>query len=92
MSAEQRIAAIVRESLARHQDRDRSTIHPWQRLEEDLDLTPLELVLLALDVEEIEDVTLPLEQLATVRTVGDLLSFFARTVARDKRARRARVA
>jgi acyl carrier protein len=76
------INAIVREALAHHLDRDASTIHPSQRLEEDLDLTPLELVLIALDMEELEDVALPFEQLATLRTVGDLFSFFARAVAR----------
>jgi acyl carrier protein len=81
------INAVVRESLARHLDRDASTIHASQLLEEDLDLTPLELVLVALDVEEVEDVTLPFEQLATARTVGELLAFFARAVARAKRGR-----
>jgi acyl carrier protein len=80
------INAVVRESLARHLDRDESTIRPSQRLDEDLDLTPLELVLVALDVEEIEDVTIPLEQLEAARTVGELLRFFARAVARARHA------
>jgi hypothetical protein len=69
--------AVVRESLARRLHRDGTTIHPWHRLEEDLDLTPLELVLLALDVEEIEDVSFSLEPLAKAHTVGDLFAFFA---------------
>jgi acyl carrier protein len=76
--------AVVRASLATHLDRDPATLHPWLRLEEDLDLTPLKLVLVALDVEDLEDVNLPLERLATLRTVGDLLAFLRFAV--DSRA------
>jgi acyl carrier protein len=82
------IQAIVRESLARHLDREPSAIHDWQRVEEDLDLTPLELVLVALELEE-EDVRVPFEQLAAVRTVGDLLALFARARTRGEAVRTA---
>jgi hypothetical protein len=77
--------AVVRGVLARHLNREVSSIYSWQHLERDLDLTPLELVLVALEVEELESVPIPVEELAATQTVGDLLSFFSLTVAREKR-------
>jgi hypothetical protein len=81
-SCTRRVPALVRVALARRLDCDVSRIHPWQDLEVDLDLTPLELILVALDIEEIEGVDLPVEALGSVRTVGDLFSFFSHAMAR----------
>jgi acyl carrier protein len=81
------IQSEVRASLARYLGVDPSKIRAAHRLEEDLGVTPLELVLVALDVEEREHVTLPFDQLARVYTVEELLSFFVRNVTRKRRLR-----
>ena len=73
--------------LAQRLGRGALTIDSTRDLESDLDLAPLELVLVALDVEKITDVQIPVEGLASVRTLGELLSFFSRTVVRERRAR-----
>jgi hypothetical protein len=65
----------VRGVLARHLGRPPSSIHAWQDLEADLDMTPLELVLVVLEVEEILDSPLPVEDLPSLRTVGDSRCF-----------------
>jgi acyl carrier protein len=77
---------VVRGALGRHLDRHPSTIHQWQDLENDLGVTPLGLVLVTVEVEEVEDVILPIEELATVSTVGDLLALLSRSVDHEKSA------
>jgi len=77
---------LVRSVLARrHPARDAGAIRPWHRLERDLGMTPLELVLIALKVEEIEGVELPVEDLSTLRTVEELVSFLTRAVLYSQR-------
>jgi hypothetical protein len=73
--------------LAHRLGRPASTIHPWHQLERDLDMTPLELVLVALEMEGIEDVDIDVRGLDRVRTVDDLSTFFIREVARARHAR-----
>ena len=72
--------------VAHHTGRPVSTIHPWQELERDLEMTPLELVLVALEVEDIEAVELDVSTLDRARTVGELVTFFTREVARARLA------
>jgi hypothetical protein len=85
---------VVRELLARHLDREASTIHAGDQIERDLDLTPLELVMVAVELEELEalggtpGVELGVEGLAAVRTVGELYAYFRRAVGRARRVRR----
>ena len=76
--------SIVLHVLAHHAGRPMSTIHRWQTLEGDLDMTPLELVLVALEIEGILDIDLDVDGLDRVRTVGDLATFFTREVARSR--------
>jgi hypothetical protein len=76
---------IVLQVLALHTRRHASSIHPWQELAGDLDMTPLELVLVALEIEGIEDVDIEIAGLDQARTVGDVLAFFEREVARARR-------
>jgi hypothetical protein len=78
---------IVRQVIAIHTRRAASGVRPWQELETDLDLTPLELVLVALEVEGILDVDLDVGGLDEARTVGDVIAFFEREVPRARRAR-----
>jgi len=65
---------IVRFALARHVGIDPDGIEPGQRLEADLGLDPLDLVLVALRLEEIEDEEFPVADLETVTTVSDLVA------------------
>jgi hypothetical protein len=76
------LRSVVLRVLAHHSGHPVDAIHPWQELEHDLDMTPLEIVLVALEVEGIVDADLDVTDLARVRSVGDLLTFFARETAR----------
>jgi len=80
---------VVLQVLALHSRRHASSIHPWHHLEADLDMTPLEVVLVALEVEGIEDVDLDVAGLDCVRTVAEMIAFFEREV---RRARSERIA
>jgi hypothetical protein len=57
----------------------------WPARDETLDMTPLELVLVALEIEGIEHVRLDMTQLDEVRTVGDLVALFDRAAATPAR-------
>jgi hypothetical protein len=83
------VRSVVLQVLAHHLGRPSEKIHLWHDLERDLDMTPLELVLVALDIEGIEDVDLDVVGLEHARTVGELATFFTREV---EHARRGRVA
>jgi hypothetical protein len=83
----QSIDALVRNALATRAPREAAT-EGRRRVEtattgapfeadDDVELTPLEVVLVALDVEQATECEWPLERLASVRTVGELLAFFA---------------
>jgi acyl carrier protein len=86
------IHAVVRDVLARHARQGRRTgmdthdIRAYHDLKRDLGLTPLELVVLMLEVEERVETELPVEELAQVETVGDLFLFVVRAVAEGRRA------
>lgn len=70
--------------LAHHAGRKLSSIRPSHDLEADLNLTPLEVVLVALEVECAEDVNLDLEGLEEVKTVSELSAYLVRSVARAR--------
>jgi hypothetical protein len=70
--------------LARHLERPLSSLHPWQELERDLDVTPLEIALLTLEVERIEGVDLDSASLDSARTVGELVRLLTREVDRAR--------
>jgi acyl carrier protein len=77
---------IVRDALAHRLDVEPSTIHAWQHLELDLFLSPHDLLNVLREIEEIEDVELPVHDLTAMATVADLLAFVSRTVARRRTA------
>jgi acyl carrier protein len=83
------VPARVRATLAQHLDCDPGRIHAWQHLEVDLDLTPLELILIALEIEDAEGIDLPVDALDAVTTVGDFQAFVSFAVARHREADRA---
>jgi hypothetical protein len=74
------IHSIASDVLARHIRRDIRTVRMWHSLDRDLDLTPLELVLVALEIEESGHVHVSVEELATVETVGDLFMCLSKAV------------
>jgi len=76
---------IIRRVVARHAGVSARSIQAWQRLEEDLDLTQLELSLIALEIEDAIDVELPAERFTPLETVGDLSAFVARSVGDERR-------
>jgi acyl carrier protein len=78
---------VVRGLLAHHLKREPASIKASQHLGRDLDVTPLELVLIALDLEDIEGVAVPIEQLGELETVGDLVNFLGVTVAEQRKGR-----
>jgi acyl carrier protein len=78
--------AMVRNLIARHAGWSPSAIRPWHRLESDLDLTPLELVLITIDLEELLGTEIPLDGLSALETVGELERFFAHAARRAPRA------
>jgi acyl carrier protein len=68
------IHSVALRALARHAGCDTDTIRTWHSLDSDLHLTPLELVIIALEIQDAAHVELPLDELATIETVGE---FFA---------------
>jgi acyl carrier protein len=77
---------LVRTTLARHAGCPATALHPGHSLEHDLDLTPLELVLIAVEIEEAVGIRIPVEGLASVQTVGELMGFFSRALSRSRRS------
>lgn len=71
-------AATVRFVLATHKQMDLHSIRDDQRLIRDLDVTPLDLVWIAMRVEALETSSgeFPIDSLREVETVGDLIAAF----------------
>ena len=65
---------IVRSALALHLEVDSREIDVKDRLDADLGLDPLDLVLVALRLEEIEQGEFPVARLETATTVADLVA------------------
>jgi acyl carrier protein len=68
--------AIVLETIARHLGCSPVGLREDLHLERDLELTPLELVLIACELEEACGRQIPVEGLEDVETVGELTAFF----------------
>ncbi len=78
------IRTTVRDLLADQLECDPSMLRASQQLDA-LDIQPLQLVRLALEVERLSGVTLPMEDMASLATVGDLLDFVSMEVVRRRR-------
>jgi acyl carrier protein len=65
---------LVCAAIARHLDVDPRAIEAAHRLDRDLALSSLDLVLIALRLEEREQIEFPVGALASVATVGELTS------------------
>jgi hypothetical protein len=79
------VQTAVLEVIARHVQQDVPAVHHWLRLERDLDLTPLELVLIALEVDEATGVQVGPEEVALPDTVGEFVSLFVNAKNRKTR-------
>ncbi len=66
----------VRNAVARHLSLDAAQIVPALHLRNDLGLDPLDLVLIALRLEDMEQIDFPIEQLGSVATVAELTRLF----------------
>ena len=71
---------LVRGRLAELIEREPSTIEESTRLEEDLEADSLDLVELAMSLEEELSLEIPDEELEGIRTVGDAVDFIAARV------------
>jgi acyl carrier protein len=68
----QSIEFAVVHAVAAHADVDTKEVRLSQNLERDLHMQPLDLVVIALALEDEEDFAFPFERLADVHTVRDL--------------------
>jgi acyl carrier protein len=73
---------IVRAAVARHLDVEPAAVRAWHRFERDLGLSPVDVILIGLDLEEIEDIELPIDRFYDLRTVAELTAL-VRAVARN---------
>jgi acyl carrier protein len=79
----QDIFELVRGRLAELIERDPSEIDLDTRLEEDLEADSLDLVELAMALEEELSLEIPDEELEGIRTVGDAVDFIAERVSTE---------
>ena len=79
MTREQ-VFALIRGRLAELMERDTNEITLDTRLEEDLEADSLDLVELAMSIEEELHLEIPDDELEGIRTVGDAVEFVAERV------------
>ena len=68
---------VVRLILAEHLEVKPNTIQANLNLETDLGLSPLAVVIVMLDLEDLESVRMPFDRLFSVKTVADLAALLA---------------
>jgi acyl carrier protein len=66
---------LVRSALCLYLDRDTKSVHGSDDLESDLGMTTLDVVLVALHLEDLMAVELPIEKIEDVHTVTDFVRF-----------------
>jgi acyl carrier protein len=81
------IQDLVRHAVAQHLGIHSSVIKPYHHFERDMALRPLDLVMIALRIEDLENFELPVEQLEWLSTVGQLTAWVRRIHARVSRER-----
>jgi acyl carrier protein len=81
------IHSVALGALARHIRRDIGTVRTWHSLDGDLHLTPLELVIIALEIQDAAGVEVSLDELASLETVGDFFMCLSKTSAYSHDAR-----
>ena len=66
------IEDLVRDVVAAHLEVPVNTIKATQSFLNDLGIPPLGVILIALDIEDLEGISLPFEHLMQTRTISDL--------------------
>ena len=69
---------VVRRAVARHLGVEPTLIDPFHRLERDLHLQPLDIVLIVLAIEDAEHIEMPYAHLESVGTVAGLTTLLRR--------------
>ncbi len=69
------VTALVRDHLAEELEVDAARITPESRFKEDLDADSLDLYELVMELEDRYGVTVPEEDAAKIKTVGDAVDF-----------------
>ncbi len=77
------LSDTVRCAVAQHLDIESGEVRPTHRFERDLGLHPLDVVLIALRLEEVENVELPIDGLDSVHKVSDLTALLRSVIAND---------
>ena len=72
---------IVHRAISEHLGVEAGAIRSRARLTHDLGLLPLDIVLITLRIEDHEGVGLPMDRLASVHTVGQLVEYVRRAYA-----------
>lgn len=85
------IEQLVRNLLADHLEVGPESLHDTDRLDGDLGMSPLAVVLVVLDVEDAVESFVQFEQLGAVKTVADLIDLFRGKALRVPRLRALRV-
>src|SRR5262249_48145276 len=75
MASHSPIAVQLQAALAQHLKRDPASIHPGDRLREDLGLDSLAMIELLFKVEEHFDLEIPNEDLSRITTVADVTAY-----------------
>jgi acyl carrier protein len=77
---------LVRQAVALHLEVDEIEVRPSQHLRRDWGLDPLDLVLIALRIEDRTQIEFPIERLDGAETVGDITRILRSTRARPSSA------
>jgi acyl carrier protein len=77
---------VVRRAIAKHLGVDRRAIDPFQELQRDLHLQPLDIVLIVLAIEDAERIEMPIAHIDSVATVGGLTTLTRRIRASARHA------
>ena len=72
------VEATVRKALSRYLDVEPTALNAADRLDEDLDMTTLDVVLVVLHVEDVYGHELDISLMESVRTVSELVLFVER--------------
>ena len=75
---------LVRRTVARHLDVRAAAVESAHHFEQDLSMKPLDIVQVALALEDMENIVLPIAELYTLTTVSDLTRLVRRVEAEER--------
>jgi len=77
------LSDTVRCAVAQHLEVESADIQSKHRLDRDLGLQPLDIVMIAFRLEEVENVELPIDELDAIHKVADLTALLRTAIAND---------